>query len=147
MPSPARDEALRVTIEVRAGSFLKWGHDGGLDFLSPVPCPFNYGSVSGSLAEDGDPQDAIVLGRPMDRRAQVECRAIAIVRFIDKGVRDDKWICRPLGQDEALSDAERASLARFFRFYGATKRLRSRLGGARELTRFDGIELLVPIRG
>lgn len=137
-------DTLRVTIEVKAGSFLKWSHDGRLDFLSPVPCPFNYGSVGGLLAEDGDPQDAIVLGAPLGRRAQVDCRVIAVVRFVDKGARDDKWVCRPLGQEAALSSAERTALVRFFRFYGATKRLRSRLGGQRELTRFDGIELLEP---
>jgi inorganic pyrophosphatase len=146
MPPHPPAEPLRVTVEVRAGSFIKRGHDGRLDFLSPVPCPFNYGSVEGSLAEDGDPQDAIVLGAPLGRQVRVDCRAIAVVRFVDKGVRDDKLVCRPLGQEGELSSAERALLVRFFRFYGATKRLRSRLGGERELTRFDGIELFESLR-
>lgn len=142
MPNPSPEDQFTVIVEVRSGGFVKRGPLGTIDFLSPVPCPFNYGSVEGSLAEDGDPQDAIVLGGPVDRLARVRCTPVAVVRFVDGGVRDDKWVCRPLGDEAELTDAERQALVRFFRLYGATKRLRGRLRGRAEVSRFDGIEVL-----
>jgi inorganic pyrophosphatase len=36
---------LDVVIEIPRGSFLKRGSTGRVDFVSPLPCPFNYGSV------------------------------------------------------------------------------------------------------
>ena len=42
--SPAPPE-VEVVIEVPRGSFLKRGSTGHIDFISPLPCPFNYGSV------------------------------------------------------------------------------------------------------
>ena len=36
---------LEVVIEVPRGSFLKRGSTGRVDFVSPLPCPYNYGSV------------------------------------------------------------------------------------------------------
>lgn len=40
----ARPE-LDVIIEVPRFSFLKRGPGGHVDFVSPLPCPFNYGAV------------------------------------------------------------------------------------------------------
>jgi inorganic pyrophosphatase len=42
--SPGPPE-IEVVIEVPRGSFLKRGSTGHVDFISPLPCPFNYGSV------------------------------------------------------------------------------------------------------
>ena len=36
---------VEVVIEIPRGSFLKRGSTGHVDFVSPLPCPFNYGSV------------------------------------------------------------------------------------------------------
>jgi len=36
---------LEVVIEIPRRSFLKRGSTGHIDFVSPLPCPFNYGSV------------------------------------------------------------------------------------------------------
>lgn len=48
--SPARDAPpeppeVEVVIEIPRGSFLKRGSTGHIDFISPLPCPFNYGSL------------------------------------------------------------------------------------------------------
>ncbi len=51
-----------VVIEVPKGSFLKRGSTGHIDFVSPLPCPFNYGSVPKYLGLEGDLLDAVVLG-------------------------------------------------------------------------------------
>jgi inorganic pyrophosphatase len=42
--TPAVPE-VDVVIEVPRGSFLKRGFTGHLDFISPLPYPFNNGSV------------------------------------------------------------------------------------------------------
>jgi inorganic pyrophosphatase len=51
-----------VVIEVPRGSFIKRGSTGNVDFVSPLPCPFNYGSVPAYLGLEGDLLDALVLG-------------------------------------------------------------------------------------
>src|SRR5947207_7598111 len=53
---------VEVVIEVPRGSFLKRGSTGHVDFISPLPCPFNYGSVPSHIGQEGDLVDALVLG-------------------------------------------------------------------------------------
>ena len=53
---------VEVVIEVPRGSFLKRGSSGSIDFVSPLPCPFNYGAVPTLLGLEGDLLDALVLG-------------------------------------------------------------------------------------
>ena len=53
---------VEVVIEVPRFSFLKRGSTGHIDFISPLPCPFNYGSVPTHLGMEGDLLDALVLG-------------------------------------------------------------------------------------
>ena len=52
---------VEVVIEVPRGSFLKRGSTGRVDFISPLPCPFNYGSVPNYVGLEGDLLDALVL--------------------------------------------------------------------------------------
>ena len=61
-----------VRIEVPRFSFVKREADGEVDFVSPVPCPFNYGSVPGAIAPDGDAPDALVLGPRVAAGAEVD---------------------------------------------------------------------------
>ena len=56
---PAAPE-VDVVIEVPR-DFLKRGTTGHVDFVSPLPCPFNYGSVP-IVGLEGDLLDALVLG-------------------------------------------------------------------------------------
>ena len=65
-PSPEPPE-LEVVIEVPRGSFLKRASTGRVDFISPLPCPFNYGSVPVYLGLEGDLLDALVLGPRLSR--------------------------------------------------------------------------------
>lgn len=53
---------VEVVIEVPRGSFLKRGSTGRIDFVSPLPCPFNYGYVPDYIGGEGDYLDAVVLG-------------------------------------------------------------------------------------
>ena len=45
---------VEVMIEIPRGSFLKRGSTGHIDFVSPLPCPFNYGSVPAYVGLEGD---------------------------------------------------------------------------------------------
>jgi inorganic pyrophosphatase len=84
---PARVEFV---IEVPKGGFIKWGADGAVDYLSPLPCPFNYGSALNYHGEDGDPADVVVLGRRRSGGSSGELPVWGRVRFVDQGQRDDK---------------------------------------------------------
>jgi inorganic pyrophosphatase len=129
-----------IVIDSPRFSHIKRNDAGGVDFVSPLPCPFNYGSVPGTRSADGDRVDAVVLGARLSRRARVRLRVLGVVHFVDAGAADPKWICAagPLGR------AEHLQLELFFRVYALAKRGlhrargRDRDGGA---TRFLGIVL------
>ena len=118
------DEVV-VRIEVPRGSFVKRRPDGSVDFVSPLPCPYNYGSIEGTMGADGDPLDAIVLGtrRALGTGAHVGVRAV--MGFVDDGVLDPKVVC----STRVLTTAERRGIERFFRVYAIFKRTVNRLRG------------------
>jgi inorganic pyrophosphatase len=106
-----------VTIEIPRWSFLKRGSTGQLDFVSPLPCPYNYGSVPGWLGLEGDLLDALVLGPRLPRGAQVQVYVYGAMGLADRGLYDDKLICA-LAPPTA---AQRARVLAFFRLYGRCK--------------------------
>lgn len=140
MITPPEAGLVQVRIEVPRGGFVKWGADGGVDFVSPLPCPFNYGSLPGPLADDGDPPDAVLLGPRLAGGRVVAARVVGRVRFLDQGQRDDKLLCVSLGRDGGLSRAERLQVVAFFALYGRVKALARRLRGQPGPTCFQGIE-------
>ena len=110
---------VEVVIEVPRGSFLKRGSTGTIDFVSPLPCPFNYGAVPTLLGLEGDLLDALVLGPRLAYGTHLRVQAWGAVTFTDRGMSDDKLICcnhRP-------SARELRAVLRFFRFYARCKGL------------------------
>ena len=63
---------VEVIIEIPRGSFLKRGSTGELDFISPLPCPFNYGSIPAFIGQDADLLDAVVLGPRLPLGARLQ---------------------------------------------------------------------------
>ena len=110
---------LDVVIEIPRGSFLKRGSTGRIDFVSPLPCPFNYGSVPIYLGLEGDLLDAVVLGPRLPLGARIRVKAWGAVTLTDRGMMDDKLIC----SDRPPSAAEHLEILRFFRFYAKCKGL------------------------
>jgi inorganic pyrophosphatase len=108
-----------VVIEVPRGSFLKRGSTGRVDFISPLPCPFNYGSVPSYLGLEGDLLDALVLGPRLPLGTQVRVKAWGAVILTDRGMTDDKLIC----SDHPVNPTERRKVLRFFHFYARCKGL------------------------
>lgn len=123
-PSPAGIAAeppieLEVVIEVPRGSFLKRGSTGHVDFVSPLPCPYNYGSVPDRLGLEGDLLDALVLGPRLRYGTRLRTRAWGAVTLTDRGLSDDKLVCC----EHRPSEAEIRAVLRFFGFYARCKAL------------------------
>lgn len=108
-----------MVIEIPRGSFLKRGSTGHVDFVSPLPCPFNYGSVPSHLGLEGDLLDALVLGPRLALGTRLRVKAWGAVILTDRGMTDDKLIC----SDHPLSASERQTVLRFFHFYAKCKGL------------------------
>ena len=108
---------MEVVIEIPRGSFLKRGSTGQLDFVSPLPCPFNYGSVGEYIGLEGDLLDAVVLGPRLQRGARVSVQAFGAVGLTDRGMYDDKLIC----SQRPVRSWHRFLILLFFRFYAGCK--------------------------
>jgi inorganic pyrophosphatase len=90
-----------------------------VDFVSPLPCPFNYGSVPRYIGLEGDLLDAVVLGKRLRRGTRIKVRAWGAIALTDRGMTDHKLICSP----SEPSTADRQKVLRFFRFYARCKGL------------------------
>jgi inorganic pyrophosphatase len=63
---------------------------------SSVSYPGDYGLIPRTLAEDGDPLDALVMvTEPTFAGCMIEARPIALLQMIDKGERDNKVLAVP----------------------------------------------------
>jgi len=110
---------IEVVVEIPRGSFLKRGSSGRIDFISPLPCPYNYGSVPNYLGQEGDLLDALVLGPRLPRGTRLRVRAWGAVILADRGMTDDKLVCA----DAPLTPAQYRAVLRFFHFYARCKGL------------------------
>lgn len=127
VPLPRAHPELEVVIEVARGGFLKRGSTGRIDFVSPLPCPFNYGAVPLYLGLEGDLLDALVLGPRLAPGTRIAVRAWGAVTLMDRGMIDDKLVCSVVRP----SAVERESVLRFFRFYAKAKGLLNFFRGRR----------------
>ena len=100
---------VEVVIEVPRGSFLKRSSGGALDFISPIPCPFNYGSIHTYLGLDGDLLDALVLGPRLARGAQVRVTVFGAIGLTDRSLYDDKLVC----SRQPITERQRRGVVRF----------------------------------
>src|SRR5690625_3193511 len=92
-----------VTIEIPKGERNKYevDHETGrirLDrmLFTSTTYPADYGFVEGTLGEDGDPLDALVLLKaPTFPGCLIRARAIGMFRMRDEAGGDDKLLCVP----------------------------------------------------
>lgn len=122
-----------VTIEIPKGSRNKYEIDhrtGRLKLdrtlFTATRYPADYGFVDGTLGQDGDPLDALVLlDEPTFPGCLVRCRAIGMFRMRDEAGGDDKVICLPADdprvdhmQDlEDVGEFYRLEIQHFFETY------------------------------
>ena len=86
---------VEVVIEVPRGSCVKRGSLGHVDFVSPLPCPYNYGSVPTHIGLEGDLLDAVVLGPRLPLGTRLTIAAWGAVTLIDRGIA--VLVEKPLG--------------------------------------------------
>ena len=116
---------LQIVIEVPRGSFLKRGLGGDIHFVSPLPCPYNYGAVPAYLGMEGDLLDALVLGPRLRFGTRKRLRAWGAITLTDRGLSDDKLVC----SEHRPSAGQIRNLLLFFRFYARCKWLINLLRG------------------
>jgi len=123
MTSPSNPQALppsvEVVIEIPRGSFLKRGASGAVDFVSPLPCPYNYGSIRQYIGGEGDYLDAVVLGPRLPIGSRVRVNAYGAVGLSERFMYDDKLICALA----PVSQQQQRSVVLFFRLYALCKGL------------------------
>ena len=125
---------VEITIEIPRGSFLKRGSNGHIDFVSPLPCPYNYGSVHSHIGGDGDYLDAVVLGPRLAAGTRIEVPAWGAVGLSERYMYDDKLICAA----EPLSQRQRQGVLRFFHTYAFCKGLLNVFRGQAGKSRCEG---------
>ena len=94
---------INVVIEIPQGSQVKYelDKDSGAvvvdRFLfTPMAYPAAYGFIPGTLAEDGDPTDALVLlPAPVVPGCVIRCRPIGVLLMEDEAGADEKLVCVP----------------------------------------------------
>ena len=122
-----------VTIEIPKGQRNKYevDHETGrirLDrmLFTSTRYPHDYGFIEGTLGEDGDPLDALViLEEPTFPGCLITARAIGMFHMRDEAGGDDKVLCIPASdprmkhiQDlEDVSEFDRLEIQHFFETY------------------------------
>jgi inorganic pyrophosphatase len=94
-----------VFVEIPAGSRNKYEYDedlGGIvldrRLFTSMTYPGDYGFVEGTLGEDGDPLDALVLvSDPTFPGCRIRVRPIGVFHMSDEKGPDEKVLCVPLG--------------------------------------------------
>jgi inorganic pyrophosphatase len=90
--------------------------------------PADYGFIEHTLADDGDPLDALVLlDEPTFPGCLISCRAIGMFRMRDEKGGDDKVLCVPatdprmahLREITDVSEFDRLEIQHFFEVYKA----------------------------
>lgn len=130
----SKSPQLEVIIEIPRGSFLKRGMSEQIDFISPFPCPFNYGAVHNYVGLDGDLLDALVLGSRLPRGTRVVVKALGAVSLADRGMYDDKLVC----SQQPLRQRQRLMVLFFFHVYARCKRLLNLYRGRHGRTTCEG---------
>lgn len=133
IPVQPQPGIMHIVIDIFNGSKHKYEFDKTLHAFVPdrvlhssVQYPLNYGFIPNTLADDGDPLDAMVLmDLPVFSGYVIAGRPIGMLEMIDSRHRDEKVLCIPVrdphyAQVKTLQDVPQHTLdeiAEFFRMY------------------------------
>jgi inorganic pyrophosphatase len=139
------EDSLAAVIEIPKGSRNKyeWDQERGVIALdrflfSSVQYPTDYGFIAETLAEDGDPLDALVcVSEPTFPGCLIYVRPIALFHMEDEEGNDDKVLCVPLSDPgwntveelEDLPEQLRNEIAHFFSIYKDLEEKEVTIGG------------------
>jgi inorganic pyrophosphatase len=151
-----------VFVEIPSGSRNKYEFDkelGGIvldrRLFTAMTYPADYGYLEGTLAEDGDPLDALVLvSDPTFPGCRIRVRPIGVFHMSDEKGPDEKLLCVPLDDPsfERIRDVRDVNgelldeIEHFFQRYKdlePTKRTETRGWGSRA----EASEILDAARG
>ena len=102
-PGPDSPELVRAIIEIPKNSVNKYEYDGELGIFrldralySPMHYPGDYGFIPGTLADDGDPLDILVLvAEPSFTDCLMEARPVGVLHMVDGVENDQKVLAVP----------------------------------------------------
>ena len=102
-PGPDCPEIVRMIVEIPKNSSNKYEYDGTLGVFrldralySPLHYPGDYGFIPGTLAEDGDPLDVLVLvDEPSFTGCMVAVRPVGMLDMVDSNEADQKILAVP----------------------------------------------------
>jgi inorganic pyrophosphatase len=102
---PGKDtpEIVRMIVEIPQHSANKYEYDGALGVFrldralySPLHYPGDYGFIPGTLADDDDPLDVLVLvQQPSFPGVMIEVRPVGLLNMVDNDERDQKILAVP----------------------------------------------------
>jgi inorganic pyrophosphatase len=120
-------------VEIPGGSRNKYEYDpelGGLvldrRLFTSMAYPADYGYLEGTLGEDGDPLDVLVLvAEPTFPGCRIRVRPVGVFHMQDEKGPDAKVLCVPVGDPSServeditdLADELRDEIEHFFRRY------------------------------
>jgi len=140
----AKKEQLSVTvmIEIPKGSRNKYEYDKEKKVLrfdrmlfSAVHYPSDYGFIPDTLAQDGDPLDALVLvWEPTFPGCLIEARPVGLFKMWDEKGPDEKILCVPVSDPlwnyiESLVDVPPHLLKEIAHFFAIYKDLEEKKTG------------------
>jgi len=126
---------IKIFVEIPKGSHQKYELNEetkkielNRTIYGPVSFPFEYGHIEGTLAEDGDPLDALILTNEATfPGCIVNSRIIGMLSMEDEGGIDNKVIAVPsskinprfahINDISDLTDFEKSSIKEFFEIY------------------------------
>lgn len=134
-PGAIPPRKMNAIIEVPENGFVKYEIDKKTGLLkadrilhTPMAYPANYGYFPGTLGDDGDPLDCVVVcNAPLRPGILIEVRPIGALVMEDQAGGDEKIICLPSNKTdpfyenvsyiEQLPEILRAKIEYFFRHY------------------------------
>jgi inorganic pyrophosphatase len=146
-PGPDCPDIVRMIVEIPRNSSNKYEYDKAtgvfrLDraLYSPMHYPGDYGFVPGTLAEDGDPLDVLVLvDEPSYPGVMIAVRPVGMLEMIDQQEPDQKILAVPnrnprFDQIQKIEDAfphNLREIEHFFMIYKELEGKRTELHGWR----------------
>jgi len=103
-PGPKAPEEVNVVIEIPVNSGVKYELDKESGILvvdrilyTSMVYPFNYGFIPGTLEEDGDPVDVLVVSNdPLIPGSMIRVRPVGVLETEDEKGRDAKIVAVPV---------------------------------------------------
>lgn len=103
-PGDLENKTINTVIEISEGSMLKIEYNRKkytfeLDRIEPAifAKPSNYGFIPGTLDEDGDELDTLIVSpEPIPTGVVTEANILGVLNFEDGGEMDHKIICVPV---------------------------------------------------